>query len=433
MKKNKQAMKNKNMNIWILFIGISIALCIIVLTFYSHPTISYTIYRVDYGQNEERIHTTTSFSQALELMKETGDALKKRNAYIEDESGKRIAIAFGVVNFNVDKDCGVTTSYQIEYDQSQGYTNGCYGADGLYLETKNVKNKLYIRFQQASAIGVVSVDSVELRNIFDPNEVASTNQYIVENGKLYHNITTNIQDTSYASTLSLGEAPQSLTDGAYVSYDGHYFYHSLLDIIQDQQEHTNKRRINSIPYYFHYQFMSQSTKSAYTAEDLNQYIENYLGFTQTPTQYPITGNASILYDTGNAFIQAQNLYQVNAIGMFGLACNESDFGRSELSYEKNNLFGHAAYDDSPIQSAASYDTIAECLQVHADIYMRNGYFNKEDLRFRGDYFGDKAGGMNVHYASDPYWGEKAGVYYMQLDDLLGKKDVTLPLSEDIDN
>ena len=30
--------------------------------------------------------------------------------------------------------------------------------------------------------------------------------------------------------------------------------------------------------------------------------------------------------------------------------------------------------------------------------------------------------MNVSYASDPYWGEKAAQYYMRLDEALGKKD-----------
>lgn len=431
MKKNIWNKKNRKKNTWILLTGISIAFFIIVLTYNMNPSTSYTIYRVDYGQSEELLQKTTSYSQALELMKTTGNAQQKRNAYIKDETGKRIAIAFGIVNFNVNNHCGVTTSYQLEGDQSQGYTNGCYGADGLYLETKKIHNEHYIRFQQSSAIGYVISDSVELLNIFDTKEVASTNQYTVENGNLYHNITTNIQDTSYASTLSLGAAPKVLSDGTYVSYDGHYFYHSLLDIIQDHQEHTTTRRINTEPYYFHYQFMSQATKSAYTTEELNYYIEYYLGFTQSPTQFPITGNASILYDVGGAFIQAQNTYNVNAIGMFGLACNESDFGRSELAYEKNNLFGHAAYDDSPTQSAASYDTITACLNTHADVYMKNGYFNKEDSRFYGDYFGDKAGGMNVRYASDPYWGEKAGVYYRQLDNYLGSKDAALPLSEDI--
>ena len=30
--------------------------------------------------------------------------------------------------------------------------------------------------------------------------------------------------------------------------------------------------------------------------------------------------------------------------------------------------------------------------------------------------------MNVMYASDPYWGEKAGSYYFQFDKSLGLKD-----------
>ncbi len=32
--------------------------------------------------------------------------------------------------------------------------------------------------------------------------------------------------------------------------------------------------------------------------------------------------------------------------------------------------------------------------------------------------------MNVFYASDPYWGEKAAKYYQDIDALLGEKDKT---------
>lgn len=49
--------------------------------------------------------------------------------------------------------------------------------------------------------------------------------------------------------------------------------------------------------------------------------------------------------------------------------------------------------------------------------MQQGYLNPEDSRYHGSWFGDKASGINVNYASDPYWGEKAASFYYQLDEV----------------
>lgn len=429
-------MKKKSANKWItrntLLVGIALIFCIIsVLYFMASPKQSYTIYRVEKAQNKERIETVTSFHSAISIMKQQADASKEINAFVEDGTGERVAIVYGVVNFNTKKNCGLNTEYYVEEENRNGYTNGCYGADGVYIDTLYKEDIAYYRFQQASATGLVSSEEVTLLNIFDETEVASLNHYVVKQEQIHHYITTDIASDVYATTLSFGEAPKGMADGVYYSYNGHDFYRSMVDLIHDKQENTNANRINSKAYYFPYQYMSQTTKCAYEASDIDWYIEHYLGFVQTPTMFPVEWNASMLVGSGKAFIQAQEQFQVNAIGMFGLACNESDFGRSELAYDKRNLFGHAAFDASPTQSATLYDTIDACIQVHADTYMRNGYFNENDDRYEGAWFGDKAGGMNVRYASDPYWGEKAAVNYRQFEMVMGFKDQVLPLAENI--
>ena len=53
--------------------------------------------------------------------------------------------------------------------------------------------------------------------------------------------------------------------------------------------------------------------------------------------------------------------------------------------------------------------------------MRNT-IHPDKFQYHGGYFGNKASGMNVSYASDPYWGEKAAQYYAYIDDMLGNKD-----------
>ena len=46
-------------------------------------------------------------------------------------------------------------------------------------------------------------------------------------------------------------------------------------------------------------------------------------------------------------------------------------------------------------------------------------------RYYGGYLGDKASGMNVKYASDPYWGEKAAANYYSFDKKYGLQDYAL--------
>ena len=148
----------------------------------------------------------------------------------------------------------------------------------------------------------------------------------------------------------------------------------------------------------------------------------------------------MLYNTGNAFIEAQNTYSANAIMMMSLAINESAYGTSELAYTKNNVFGHAAYDASPSQSANKYANTAESILVHASVFLNQGYLNACDgfdgngtcnsdnaNRYRGAFFGDKESGMNVRYASDPYWGEKAAAFYRKFDNAMGQKDSNFTL------
>ena len=55
-------------------------------------------------------------------------------------------------------------------------------------------------------------------------------------------------------------------------------------------------------------------------------------------------------------------------------------------------------------------------------YLSNAYMNPSQFQFHGGFFGNKAGGMNVSYASDPYWGEKAAQYFYEMDHAMGDRD-----------
>ena len=93
--------------------------------------------------------------------------------------------------------------------------------------------------------------------------------------------------------------------------------------------------------------------------------------------------------------------------MYGVSGNESAWGTSAIARDKNNLFGHGAVDNNPYYGANGYENPQTSIKYHAEKFISNGYLDNEDWRYNGGHLGDKLSGINVRYASDPYWGEKA--------------------------
>ena len=113
------------------------------------------------------------------------------------------------------------------------------------------------------------------------------------------------------------------------------------------------------------------------------------------------------------FLNYQNQYGVNALIAIGVAANESAWGTSNIARNKNNLFGLNAVDTSPGQSANTYSSVDSCVKTFMETYMSKRYLNPNAGVYAGGYLGNKASGMNVKYASDPYWGEKnANIVWM---------------------
>ena len=143
-------------------------------------------------------------------------------------------------------------------------------------------------------------------------------------------------------------------------------------MIDDLREKHHRHSVNKKPYYDYYQFLPHRSYSRYTADDINWYIEHYLGFTTKDQGKPY---ASLLYQSGQSFTDAQHTYGTNAIMMLSLAMNESDFGRSTIAWEKKNLFGHAAYDASPSSSSSAYNSVRDSIFAHAKRYLHESYLN----------------------------------------------------------
>lgn len=358
------------------------------------------------------------------------------NPAVLDENEEIVAIRYGILDFKT-KTPSENTTFVYDKTEEIGYTNGSYGADGVYIDTNNDCDSY--KFMLSGAVGWVAREDVRLLNYFDGANVLSVNHYQVsEENDLHHYGTYQVDAADYPLVLNVGNKLPIMDKELYYSYDGHFFYESFELMADDYRNDTYEHSINAKePFFNYYQFLSARTQSNYQTTDIDRYIEDELGYANKPTQFPMEKDESQLFGEGSNFIKYQNQYGSNAIMMLSLSINESGFGKSEIAYTKNNLFGHAAYDNAPGESANGYASIGDSIMTHAQIFISKAYLNPCDgldtmdvntcaesktTRYGGSFFGDKGSGMGISYASDPYWGEKAASYYRRFDRLNNFQD-----------
>lgn len=308
-----------------------------------------------------------------------------------------------IVNFRT-KGNAVTNYTEVSTGVS-GYTNGAYGADAAYLGTSNGK----VKFMLSGVVGWVDADDVQVINF---SSAKSSSCYKVESGRLIHYITCDMTTPGHATSLDNGKAPSYLKSGTtYYSYDGHYFYTSYSTMLTDYTKGVRTNSVNkSNPYYNYFQYLPLRSKTSYSSSSLNTLVNNKVS------------SSSKMKSTASIFTKYQNTYGVNALLAVGVAGNESAWGTSSICKSKNNLFGLNAVDSSPGTSASTYASVDECIKQFTESYMSKGYLNPNDWRMKGGFLGNKGSGINVSYASDPYWGEKAANMAYYLDSLGGRKD-----------
>ena len=293
------------------------------------------------------------------------------------------------------------------------YNSGSYGGtDAAYLEL-NYSNKAV----KAKINGVTGWIKSGRYEIIPVKWVKSWSYYKVTDNGLYHYYAKNIENTGYSQSHRLiDDKPDFMSNGNYRSFDGIYFYSDFYTMIDDYRESKHERAVNKDnPYYNYYQYLPHRSKTNYDIEDFDAYIRNVLNFKGSLYGKFLTNNYSIMYGTSEYYLNAEKLYGANALSIFSLARHESDNGRSSISYNKNNLFGHNAVDGSAYTSATGYLDARSSIYSHGYGYINYGYAKVSDWRYNGSHFGNKNTGMNVQYASDVYWGEKAASYYYSFD------------------
>lgn len=158
-----------------------------------------------------------------------------------------------------------------------------------------------------------------------------------------------------------------------------------------------------------FQFSNLKSRTNYTAADINR-LYNLMG-----------ASDSKLAGKGATFKAAEQRYGVNALYLVAHSALESAWGRSKIAKDKNNFFGISAYDDSPYTSATKFDNVDSGI-MGAARWINERYLHNSGYPANGAYLGNKAGGMNVNYATAPYWGESIASIMFSANEKLGRKD-----------
>ena len=297
------------------------------------------------------------------------------------------------------------TTYTEYKTGASGYLYGKSGADAAYLGEENGK----IKFMQSGVVGLVDKSKVQVVNL---NSVKTYSNYYANGSSIIHQICMNMTISGYGGTTNIGPQQSYMKTGTtYYSYDGHYFYTNYATMISDYQNNTRTNSINpNNPYYNYYQYLPLRGKSSYSGNELVNIINTH------------ASKASKMYNKGTQFVNNQNTYGVNALIMTGVGALESAWGTSSISQQKNNLFGLNAVDSSPGQSANTFSSVDACIKDFAETYMSKRYLRAGWSYYHGGFLGNKASGINVSYASDPYWGEKIASLVWTMDREGGKKD-----------
>lgn len=235
--------------------------------------------------------------------------------------------------------------------------------------------------------------------------------YYIAGGYLTHKTYNHLKNAFYGDYV-IGVAPTFMKSGVnYYSQDGVNFYS---DVLQTKLVGT---------YYQYFQFASVRQASNYTAEELDNIILALLEERRATghVRYANALTESRLIGLGTFLKEVEATYHVNALFILAAAMHEGDYGISTNSLQKNNIFGIKVYD-SDTTLGSTYASANDSVMAFINMYMNLNYVPQAGGYAKGAVPGNKTAGINVHYASDPFWGSKIAGHMFRMDNRLGKKD-----------
>ena len=286
------------------------------------------------------------------------------------------------------KNTGHSINYSSYYKVTSLYIP-VYDANGRILSHVS-KDTVLFRDNRSTANGRIPVQVAGLTGYVNASQVTAINSndtfipdYVSDGKYVYHRYSpyTKVMVAYHNANMQVGKS--------YYSADGINFGTFKLD-------HP-------------FQFSNLKSRTNYTAADINRL-------------YSLMGaNDSKLAGKGATFKAAEQRYGVNALYLVAHSALESAWGRSKIAKDKNNFFGISAYDDTPYTSATKFDNVDSGI-MGAARWINSRYLHNSGYPANGAYLGNKAGGMNVNYATAPYWGESIASIMFSANEKLGRKD-----------
>ena len=286
------------------------------------------------------------------------------------------------------KNAGQGINYSSYYKVTSLYIP-VYDANGRILSHVS-KDTVLFRDNRSTANGRIPVQVAGLTGYVNASQVTAINSnntfipdYVSDGKYVYHRY------SPYSKVMVAYHNANMQVGKSYYSADGINFGTFKLD-------HP-------------FQFSNLKSRTNYTAADINRL-------------YSLMGaNDSKLAGKGATFKAAEQRYGVNALYLVAHSALESAWGRSKIAKDKNNFFGTSANDDTPYTSATKFDDVDSGI-MGAARWINSKYLHNSGYPANGAYLGNKAGGMNVNYATAPYWGESIASIMFSANENLGRKD-----------
>ncbi|MCI2254827.1 glucosaminidase domain-containing protein [Domibacillus sp. PGB-M46] len=278
-------------------------------------------------------------------------------------------------------------------------------ATANYVKVKAFGQDMYVKHEDVTLI---------------PTVTAKGQSYYVANEQgLWHYIYHHNQG-KYNTAYLVGKKPDFLNEGVkYYSTDGINFVDANSKVAGES--------------YNYFQYVSLRIPTSYSAVELDAYIDRELAAKER-TAYAKYANAttkSPLKGLGATLKTIEKEHRINALFLLSFAIHESDYGMSCHAQNNNNLFG-LNIPDSNDQCSTNGNTSSDkyFASIEENITalvnrLNTNYLdplNMADYRYNGVALGNKMVGMNVRYASDPYWGAKISGHMYRIDKALGNKD-----------
>ena len=360
---------------------------------------------------------------------------KYENPYGDFVTYEKNTNPFNISQILIDNTNSTKTKEKTYRDKEIPFSTKYIKNDSLPKDEKVVKQPGVMGLERVNIIRTYEGDDLVDESTSSIDILSAPVEEIVEVGTsdFLVNYNVHLGDIMYIiSTTSLMDA---INNGTEICKITRYMDVTLLEVVGDWCKISFDGKEGYVPAS---SLTSQSTTPGIVAQNKVQRIVSNLNFNMalnvksglTLDDYKriLSGEArdvnKVLENNAEAFYNAEQKYNVNGILLVAMAIHESGWGTSAISIDKKNLFGYGAYDSDAYNSAYTFNSYAEGIDLVAKV-LAKAYLNPAGISMQdGDtttgryYSSPTLSGINTRYSTDPNWCTKVFSYMTYFYDKL---------------